>query len=91
MKNLRSAATPTGGSRWTDAVFLSFDNKLGGDIFLGRQDNVSALEVAESYANGGNFQLPAGVSGNLFVLIRPDDTNRNDEFPDDETMEEMEL
>ncbi|MBN2450718.1 MAG: putative Ig domain-containing protein, partial [Lentisphaeria bacterium] len=86
--NLGTADTPTGGSRWCDGVYLSFDHRQdGGDWLLGRADNGSALaaahdpQPAESYRTTGTYQLPPEAGGNLFVLVKADVDNGVDEYP----------
>ena len=81
--NLGCAPTPTGGSRWQDAVYLSLDNKLGGDILLGRLDNGWVLDIGQAYRSAAVFTLPQGVAGNVFILVQADDRRQVDEFPDD--------
>src|SRR6185312_8427450 len=42
ISNLGVVATPVGGSRWNDSVYLSLNNTLdGGDILLGTRQNGS--------------------------------------------------
>ena len=80
--NLGTARTPTGGSRWTDAVYLSLNNQFdGGDIRLGTVDNGSALEVGESYTTRANFQIPAAVAANVYIIAVADLNGRVDEYP----------
>ncbi|MCB1090441.1 MAG: Ig-like domain-containing protein, partial [Verrucomicrobiae bacterium] len=80
--NLGTAATPTGGSRWNDRVYFSFDNQLGGgDILLGEIQNGSALAIGQSYATTANFNLPQALAGTGFILFVADGNNRVDEFP----------
>jgi hypothetical protein len=79
--NLGTAATPTGQSRWTDRVFISFDNQLGGDIPLGALDNGSALDVSQAYQSTATFRLPQALSGNVYVLVQADSSHAVDEFP----------
>ncbi|NBQ43923.1 MAG: hypothetical protein EBU23_16025, partial [Mycobacteriaceae bacterium] len=88
--NLGSAATPTGGSRWKDVVYLSLDNRIdGGDIRLGVLDNGSALDAPEpgqpapAYSSHGTFRLPRGVGGNAYVIVVADDGDAVDELPYD--------
>jgi subtilase family serine protease len=89
--NLGSADTPTGGSRWLDGVYLSFDHRLdSGDWLLERKANGSALaaahapEPAQSYRSVGVYQLPSQAGGNMFVLVKADVNNAVDEYPADD-------
>ncbi|MCC7204900.1 MAG: Ig-like domain-containing protein, partial [Phycisphaeraceae bacterium] len=74
VSNLGPVKTPTGGSRWTDAIFLSMDHALGGgDIALGTLANGSALAPGESYGSSlQSLRLPNGVSGNVFIIVAVD-------------------
>ena len=80
--NLSNTPTPTGGSRWTDAIYLSLDDQFdGGDIILETQDNGSALGIGGAYTSEGSIQLPPAVAGRVYLIARADSTNRVDEFP----------
>ncbi|HND54143.1 MAG TPA: CARDB domain-containing protein, partial [Pirellulaceae bacterium] len=82
VRNFGSAATPTGGSRWTDSVYLSFNRTLdGGDRLLGSLANGSALEIGEGYSSHSAFRLPDGVGGDLFLLVVADAGGNVDESP----------
>jgi YD repeat-containing protein len=82
VRNFGPAATPTGGSRWVDRVYVSFDNQLdSGDVLLGERQNGSALAVGESYTSRDNFALPAALSGNLYILVVADGTGVVEEYP----------
>ncbi|MEM2990266.1 MAG: CARDB domain-containing protein, partial [Halobacteria archaeon] len=83
--NLGIVSTPTGGSRWTDSVYLSFDHRWdSGDILLGSMPNVSALEPGQSYSSTGTYPLPKAVSGNLFIIVKTDSGGVVDEFPQED-------
>ncbi|MGE4182659.1 MAG: putative Ig domain-containing protein, partial [Limisphaerales bacterium] len=80
--NLGATATPPGGSRWTDAVYLSLNNvRDGGDILLGTLPNGQALAPGQNYTSTASFRLPREVAGNAFILIVPDSTDAVDEVP----------
>ncbi|MEO8428859.1 MAG: CARDB domain-containing protein, partial [Verrucomicrobiota bacterium] len=80
--NLGNAATPVGGSRWTDSVYLSVNNQYdGGDTLLGSKPNGSALPIGQSYSSSDSFKLPKGFAGNAFLIIVPDSGNVIDQQP----------
>jgi subtilase family serine protease len=78
--NLGASATPPGGSRWTDSVYLSLNNiRDGGDILLGSLPNGQALAPGQSYTSIASYKLPRDVAGNAFLLIVPDSSDAVDE------------
>ena len=80
--NLGAAATPAGGSRWSDGVYLSLNNQLDpGDTLLGAQPNGSSLGTGQSYVSSATYKLPRGVSGNAFLIFVPDYGNAVDQVP----------
>ncbi|MFP4283565.1 MAG: CARDB domain-containing protein, partial [Opitutales bacterium] len=80
--NLGNAATPGGGSRWNDGVYLSLDNQLdGGDVLLGTRQNGSALDIGDSYTSNASFTLPGDIAGNVFLIVKPDTGGRVDQIP----------
>ncbi|MEO6753269.1 MAG: CARDB domain-containing protein, partial [Chthoniobacteraceae bacterium] len=80
--NFGNANTPTGGSRWSDSVYLSLTNTLtGGAYLLGSRTNGSALAVGQSYTTTANFTLPRSISGNAFLIIKPDAGGAVDQQP----------
>lgn len=80
--NLGSAATPTGGSRWQDAVYWSLNNTWdGGDVLLGKLDNGSALAVGEAYTTRANYVLPQALASQVYIIVRADIGGRVDEYP----------
>ncbi|HDR14303.1 MAG TPA: hypothetical protein ENN79_02220, partial [Desulfobacteraceae bacterium] len=80
--NLGGSATPTGGSRWFDGVYLSLDNKFdGGDKLLGWEPNGSALMVAEQYGSYGHYRIPQAAQGPMYIIVKVDASNSVDEFP----------
>lgn len=83
--NLGSAATPTGGSRWTDGVYLSLNSTWdSGDKLLGPLPNGSALEIGEAYHSSGTYQLPPAAAGNVYIIVKTDTAAAVDEYPYEE-------
>ncbi|MHC1770058.1 MAG: CARDB domain-containing protein [Verrucomicrobiia bacterium] len=78
--NLGGAPTPTGGSRWEDAVYLSFNREPGG-VHLGSLNNGSALDPGASYTTRATFKIPIEAGGDFFVVVAADSGNRVDEYP----------
>ncbi|OYP38028.1 CARDB domain-containing protein [Rhodopirellula sp. MGV] len=91
VRNAGTADTPSGGSRWTDRVWLSSSSSsTSGAILLGEFQNGSALAFAGSpnggateYTTTGSFLIPRAISGNWFVLVETDAKGNVDEFPND--------
>ncbi len=80
--NLGQAATPTGQSQWTDAVYLSQTNTLqAGAILLGTLPNGTALGVGQSYASSDQFTLPVGIAGNVYIIVEADSQDQVNEGP----------
>ncbi len=80
--NVGQAATPTGQSQWTDAVYLSLENKLDSNaILLGTLSNGNALGVGESYSSSDQFTLPQGIAGDVYVVVEADSQDQVDEGP----------
>ncbi|MEX2553759.1 MAG: CARDB domain-containing protein, partial [Actinomycetota bacterium] len=81
VSNLSLTATPTGGSRWVDGIYLSLNNKLdGGDKLLGWIQNGSALAGGQQYASSATFTLPQGVAGQMYIIVKADASRSVDEF-----------
>ncbi len=82
VRNLGPASTPTGGSRWTDGVYLSLDHKWdSGDLLLGSLPNGSALDPTQGYSSRGHYQIKLGVAGTVYIVVRADSESRVDEYP----------
>ncbi|MCC6234633.1 MAG: hypothetical protein IT580_18465, partial [Verrucomicrobiales bacterium] len=77
--NSGPAATPTGGSRWTDYVYLSNSNGPGG-ILLGAVPNGSALAPGEAYTTRATFTVRREAAGEYFIVVVADGTLAVDEF-----------
>jgi subtilase family serine protease len=64
---------PTSAPYWYDAVYLSTDAVLSGnDTYLGQRQNLSFLDVGESYLSSLSVSLPRGLSGDYYLLVRTD-------------------
>ena len=63
-------------SSWYDEVYLSTDKVLdGSDEYLGRQNHSGILQPGESYTVSNTtrvFELPEGISGDYYFLVRTD-------------------
>ena len=59
---------PTQGN-WTDNVYLSSDDQIGSDIYLGSLARPNDLAVGESYLRRQTFALPGGISGNYWIVV----------------------
>ncbi len=82
VSNLGVAATPVGGSQWSDSVYLSLDNQFdSGDFLLGSSPNGSALATGQSYTSIGHYHLPQAISGNAYLIFVPDSGNAVDQGP----------
>ena len=80
--NEGTVATPQGNSHWNDGVYLSLTPTLQtGAMLMQDVPNVSALDPGESYNNETTFQLPKGYAGNVYIIIRANDSQSFDEFP----------
>ncbi|MCI0535453.1 MAG: putative Ig domain-containing protein, partial [Verrucomicrobiales bacterium] len=77
--NTGPAATPTGGSRWVDYVYLSNNNQPGG-ILLGTLQNGSALEPGAAYTTRAAFTIQREAAGEYFIVIVADGGQQVDEF-----------
>ncbi|MEM9826972.1 MAG: CARDB domain-containing protein, partial [Planctomycetota bacterium] len=91
VRNLGTADTPSGGSRWNDRVYLSSSSSsVSGAILLGEIGNGSALGfngstggLATEYATEASFAIPRAISGNWFVVVQTDARSQVDEYPND--------
>ncbi|MCA9191785.1 MAG: hypothetical protein KDB03_08485 [Planctomycetales bacterium] len=89
--NVGSADTPSGGSRWSDRVWLSSSaGSLTGAILLGELQNQSALgypgtETGQpnEYQSEASFLIPRALAGNWFVVVDTDARGVVDEYPSD--------
>ncbi len=63
----------TNVSSWTDAVYLSPDPTLGSDAtVLGTFVHNGVLGPGESYSNSEVVNLPVGVSGSYYFIVKTD-------------------
>ncbi len=74
-----SAAHP-----WTDRIVLSQDDIYGnaGDIQLGTLVHSTELADGESYTGSIDVNIPFGIQGDYFILIRTDSSNQVFEISD---------
>ena len=57
---------------WLDKVYLSADDQVGGDIYLGQLANPVTLAAGQSYTRSGAFTLPEGISGDYRIIVVTD-------------------
>lgn len=68
---------PTQTSEWYDALYLSKDQILDEtDPTLGYLQHLGALDSAESYNDSLETEIPLGLSGPYYVMVR---TDKNDD------------
>ena len=68
---------------WFDSIYLSLDQVLdrqngqnqSRDIFLGTKAQVRSMLKDATYSDSGTFTVPAGLSGDYFVLVATDFRN----------------
>ena len=64
-------------SAWVDGVYMSEDEVIdGSDRFLGDFSHSGALDPDETYTRSATVNLPIGVSGDFFFLVRTDRRNQ---------------
>jgi subtilase family serine protease len=70
---------------WKDNVYLSVDNKAGGDdILIGSLDNGAALGPSESYrSQTSGLIIPERFAGDGFILVVADASGSVDEYPNE--------
>jgi hypothetical protein len=67
--------------QWTDRVFLSIDNSVGGnDVVLGSVIHIGPLAAGVSYDAQLDVLLPVETQGNRFILVQTDAINQVFEF-----------
>ena len=63
----------TNANQWSDRIYLSSDATIGGDDReLGSAQNISYIDAGESYIAVIDVNLPRGLFGNLFLLVKTD-------------------
>jgi hypothetical protein len=69
--------------RWKDNVYLSLDDKAGGDdILIGSLDNGSALAPGAAYSSvTTSLIIPERFAGPGFILVVADASGSIDEYP----------
>jgi subtilase family serine protease len=72
--------------RWSDKVWLSLDNQIGGDdVPIGTFDNGAALGPEETYkTTTDSFVVPRRFRGEVFLIVETDSNNQIEEFPQEE-------
>ncbi|HEY9172517.1 MAG TPA: CARDB domain-containing protein, partial [Verrucomicrobiae bacterium] len=68
---LNQSTNPAAGPR-TDAVYLSTDNKVGGDVLLGQFTTLEGLAGGEARAVTNSVLIPIGTSGPLYFIVVAD-------------------
>lgn len=75
VQNDGTAPTPNGAT-WNDYVWLSVEScvntSFGGLLLLGTFENISALNVGESYTQTQTFNIPIDVSGDYYLFVLTD-------------------
>jgi subtilase family serine protease len=68
---------PTNAATWGDAVYLSLDQFLDAqDMYLGEWTHHGPLDPTQSYTETQPFNVPFGVNGLFFVLVKTDSHNQ---------------
>ncbi len=64
---------------WNDAVYLSIDTIYSpdSDIFLKKIQYNGSLSPGQTYSNNTSVQIPNGLSGPYYVIVRSDLSNLN--------------
>ena len=66
----------TGSQQWYDAVYLSPGPTLSGsETFLGVVNNLTSLGPGQSYIQSATYNLPQGVVGNYYIIVKTDHYN----------------
>ncbi|MDW8310026.1 MAG: CARDB domain-containing protein, partial [Verrucomicrobiales bacterium] len=77
--NVGSLATPV--SRWFDRVVLSPDPLMDlTDLALGLYQHDGALAPGQGYSVGGTVNLPDGLNGDFYLVVKTDYTDTLNEF-----------
>ncbi|HRY98863.1 MAG TPA: CARDB domain-containing protein [Bacteroidales bacterium] len=65
-------------SNWEDGIYLSADTLLGsGDILLDKQKIFGPVQPGNTYTRSMVVNVPWGVSGNYYLLVKADRDNDN--------------
>ncbi|MCU0870895.1 MAG: putative Ig domain-containing protein, partial [Pirellulaceae bacterium] len=74
---------PTQTPQWTDAVYLSLDDRISqDDLLLGKLPNQSALAPGESYQSSTpSLVVPKRFRGDVYVLVAIDVDGQVEEWP----------
>lgn len=65
----------TAETSWWDDVYLSDDDQIGGDTYLGRVRHNGFLDPDQTYTASGQFRLPTGIEGDYYFMVRTDTFN----------------
>ncbi|HUU84061.1 MAG TPA: CARDB domain-containing protein [Phycisphaerae bacterium] len=60
---------------WVDKIYLSADDQIGADTYLGELTRPNNLASGEGYSRSHTFLLPDGVSGNQRIVVVADANN----------------
>ena len=72
-----AGAASTNASWWKDSVYLSDDPVLeAGDHQLGTKLRSAPLDAGETYSVSQSYSLPFELSGNMYVIVYTDHTER---------------
>ena len=69
---------------WYDQLWLSQDEILGSDTYMGRVANPGYLTPGDSYVNGMTVTLPQGIQGDYFFIVQTDIYNQVYEHNDED-------
>ena len=82
--NVQNLGDTTSASPWTDRIVLSQDNVYGnaGDIQLATLVRDADLFDGETYTGTIDVEIPFGIQGDYFILVRTDSSNQVFEVSD---------
>jgi parallel beta-helix repeat protein len=86
---INAGAGDTQAARWVDGVYLSSDTTYhyDTDLYVGKAANFSALPAGERYTSTLTFNVPQGIAGNYYVLVRADQHTTMPESREDNNMQ----
>jgi parallel beta-helix repeat protein len=86
---INAGAGDTQAARWVDAVYLSSDTTYhyDTDLYVGKAANFSALPAGERYTNTLTFNVPQGIAGNYYILVRTNQHRSLQEVREDNNMQ----
>ena len=81
-----SGACPVQGT-WVDAVYMSSDNQVGGDILVGTHTYNFPVNIGQSYNGDVTFTIPAGEpEGTKWLVIKTNSTGSIAETTDSDNI-----